>query len=55
MKNHALIHEYWVIDCAYFSHIRLLGAAGLLAVDICICFHDNESYIFAKLFPSLAV
>ena len=39
----------------YFSHIRLLGAAGALAVDICICFHDIESYIFAKLFPSLAV
>ena len=26
-----------------FSHIRSLGAAGALAVDICICFHDNES------------
>ena len=38
-----------------FSHIRPLGAAGALAVDICICFHDIESYIFAKLFPSLAV
>ena len=38
-----------------FSHIRSLGAAGALAVDICICFHDIESYIFAKLFPSLAV
>ena len=38
-----------------FSHIRPLGAAGALAVDICICFHDIESCIFAKLFPSLAV
>ena len=38
-----------------YSHIRPLGAAGALAVDICICFHDIESYIFAKLFPSLAV
>ena len=26
-----------------FSHIRSLGAAGALAVDICICFHDTES------------
>ena len=26
-----------------FSHIRRLGAAGALAVDICICFHDIES------------
>ena len=26
-----------------FSHIRPLGAAGALAVDICICFHDIES------------
>ena len=26
-----------------FSHIRSLGAAGALAVDICICFHDIES------------
>ena len=25
-----------------FSHIRPLGAAGALAVDICICFHDIE-------------
>ena len=25
------------------SHIRPLGAAGALAVDICICFHDIES------------
>ena len=39
----------------FFSHIRPLGAAGALSVDICICFHDIESYIFAKLFPSLAV
>ena len=42
-------------DLIHFSHIRSLGAAGALAVDICICFHDIESYIFAKLFPSLAV
>ena len=27
----------------FFSHIRSLGAAGALAVDICICFHDIES------------
>ena len=27
----------------YFSHIRPLGAAGALAIDICICFHDIES------------
>ena len=27
----------------FFSHIRSLGAAGALAVDICICFHDTES------------
>ena len=26
-----------------FSHIRPLGAAGALAVDICICFHHIES------------
>ena len=39
----------------FFSHIRPLGAAGALAVDICICFHDIESYIFAKSIPSLAV
>ena len=26
-----------------FSHIRSLGAAGALAVDICICFQDIES------------
>ena len=26
-----------------YSHIRSLGAAGALAVDICICFHDTES------------
>ena len=27
----------------FFSHIRSLGAAGALAVDICICFHDTKS------------
>ena len=34
-----------------FSHIRSLGAAGALAVDICICFHDTESYILEKKNP----
>ena len=32
----------YVLQCN-FSHIRPLGAAGALAVDICICFHDIES------------
>ena len=44
-----------IVKIIHFSHIRPLGAAGALAVDICICFHDIESYIFAKSFPSLAV
>ena len=47
----SVVHLYFM----FYSHIRPLGAAGALAVDICICFHDIESYIFAKLFPSLAV
>ena len=54
----ALGHIGYVMPSAHgpcFSHIRPLGAAGALAVDICICFHDIESYIFAKSFPSLAV
>ena len=36
--------KVWNITFALnFSHIRPLGAAGALAVDICICFHDIES------------
>ena len=57
--NHRLVSRtivcFIVSWLKLFSHIRPLGAAGALAVDICICFHDIESYIFAKLFPSLAV
>ena len=32
-----------IIQVKLFSHIRPLGAAGALAVNICICFHDIES------------
>ena len=35
--------KYVIKMSRYFSHIRPLGAAGALAVDICICFHDIES------------
>ena len=37
-----LFHTFVYVTKIY-SHIRSLGAAGALAVDICICFHDTES------------
>ena len=54
-RDHPVSDVVVVFVINFFSHIRPLGAAGALAVDICICFHDIKSYIFAKLFPSLAV
>ena len=54
-RDHPVSDVVVVFVINFFSHIRPLGATGALAVDICICFHDIKSYIFAKLFPSLAV
>ena len=44
-QNWPWVTPHGLIYCN-FSHIRSLGAAGAagaLAVDICICFHDTES------------
>ena len=42
---HPILYNYLPICLVaiFCSHIRPLGAAGALAVDICICFHDIES------------
>ena len=38
-SDHSMTYLFDIV----FSHIRSLGAAGALAIDICICFHDTES------------